>query len=108
MAEPDASTRQVGGTTVELVGKFERYHDLIVRVRERAAEIGLSYRLLDEISGLSEGHAGKVLADLRSKQMGVGTLLAITRTLGIRSMLDVDPQRAFKPVKDVADRARIG
>jgi hypothetical protein len=59
--------------------------------RERAAAVGLSYASLDAISGLCEGHVGKLLGDLRAKQMGITTLLAITRTLGIRGVFFVDP-----------------
>jgi hypothetical protein len=96
---------QIGGKTLELVGQFETYDQLVERVRERAADIGLSYRLCDEISGLAEGHTGKVLADLRAKQMGIGTFLAITRTLGIRGVLYVDPAlvREVAPLWEVRD-----
>jgi hypothetical protein len=87
----NSNTGVIGGKAVELVGRFETYDDLVERIRERAASIGLSYSVVDSISNLAEGHTGKVLADLRAKQMGVGTLLAITRTLGIRGMLYVDP-----------------
>jgi hypothetical protein len=79
----DSNTGVIGGKAVE---RFETYDDLAERIRERAASIGLSYSVVDSISNLAEGHTGKVLADLRARQMGVGTLLAITRTLGIRGM----------------------
>jgi hypothetical protein len=47
--------------------------------------------LIDELAGLAEGHTRKVLADVRVKGMGISTLLAVTRVLGIRGTLHVDP-----------------
>jgi hypothetical protein len=50
----------------------------------------MSYQMIDEISGLAEGHCGKVLADLRARQMGLNTFFAITRSLGIRAVFFAD------------------
>jgi hypothetical protein len=91
MTDSNTGTVRVDGVVLgKLVGRFDDYDALVERVRERAADIGLSYQMIDEISGLAEGHCGKVLADLRARQMGLNTFLAITQSLGIRAVFFAD------------------
>jgi hypothetical protein len=45
---------QIGGATAgELVGEFSDYDGLIEALRQRAVDIGLSYRVLDELAGFA-------------------------------------------------------
>jgi hypothetical protein len=91
MTDSGTGTVHLDGVALgKLVGQFDDYDALVERVRERAANIGLSYQMIDEISGLAEGHCGKVLADLRARQMGLNTFLAITQSLGIRAVFFAD------------------
>jgi hypothetical protein len=84
---------QVDGKAIgELVGGFTGYDAMDKAIREHAAAVGLSYQSIGTLAGLAEGHTGKVLADLRVRQMGVGTFLAITETLGIKALFYVDPK----------------
>jgi hypothetical protein len=72
----DSNIGTIGGEAVELVGQFETYDDLVERVRERAASLGLPYRVIEELTGLGEGNASNYPSDLRSKQLTIGSLLA--------------------------------
>jgi hypothetical protein len=88
MTDSNAGTVQVNG----VVGAFTDYDGLIEALRERAAEVGLSYAMIDCLSEFSEGSTGKYLSDARVRHLSVASLLKITETLGIRSLLYVDPE----------------
>jgi hypothetical protein len=75
-----------------VVGAFTDYDGLIEALRERAASIGLSYAMIDCLSEFSEGGTGKYLSDARVRHLSVASLLKITETLGVRSLLYIDPE----------------
>jgi hypothetical protein len=75
-----------------VVGAFTDYDGLIEALRERAASIGLSFAMIDCLSEFSEGGTGKYLSDTRVRHLSVASLLKITETLGISSLLYVDPE----------------
>jgi hypothetical protein len=81
---------QVDGANV--VGSFVDYDGLVSAQRERAADIGLSFAVIDELSGLAESATAKYLSDLRVKNLGLRTFFAITETLAIRAIFVEDPK----------------
>jgi hypothetical protein len=68
MTDSNTGTVQIGRKTV---GKFADYDAMVEAIRERAADVGLSYGLLDQLTGLGEGGVGKYLADLRVRHLSV-------------------------------------
>jgi hypothetical protein len=74
----------------ELLACFQDADDLVEPLRKRAASVGLSYGLLDAITGLGEGSTGKYLAPARVRHLSISSLLKITEALGLRPLLVVD------------------
>jgi hypothetical protein len=89
MADPNIGT--IGGKAVEIAGTFDTYDLLIERLRERAAAIDLSYRVIEEIAGIGEGNLGKYLGSVRSKHLNAESLVRIASALGVRGVFFVDP-----------------
>jgi hypothetical protein len=108
MAEPTTST--IGaGTAGELVGEFSDYDGLIARLRERAAAVGLSYLLIDDLAGLSQGHTSALLGATRKRHFSINSLLSVARVLGIKSVMMVDEQlvREMLPRWEKRDGSKV-
>jgi hypothetical protein len=91
MADPTTST--IGaGTPGEIIGQFENYDELIARLKERAAAVGLSYLAIDDFAGFSSGYTSAILGGLQKRHLSVSSLLAIARVLGVKSVMVVDPE----------------
>jgi hypothetical protein len=75
----------------EVAGEFADYDGLIEALRERAAAIGLSYRIVEELAGMAEGAVGKYLSDVRVKRLTIESLVRLGRVLAVRGVLVVDP-----------------
>jgi hypothetical protein len=75
-----------------IVGSFTDYDGLIEQLRERAAAVGLSFAMIDDIAGLAESGTAKYLSALRVKNLGLQTFFAITEAMGIRAIFIEDPQ----------------
>jgi hypothetical protein len=72
------------------------YDGAINAIRARIAETGMNYARIDELSGLTEGHTGKLVGDAQIYRITLQTLLAIMATLGLRFDVAVDaPQEAL-------------
>jgi hypothetical protein len=80
-----------GKRIVDVIGEFTDYDALIEQLRERAATVGLSYRNIDELTGLGEGGTAKYLADLRVKRLTIESLQRINRVLGIKGVFVINP-----------------
>jgi hypothetical protein len=79
-----------GNVVGELVAVFQDGDDLVEQLRKRAAYIGLSYGLIDELTGLGEGGVGKYLAPVRGKQLTMTSMLRIAEVLGVKALFYVD------------------
>jgi hypothetical protein len=88
-----------------IVGEFSDYDGLIDRLRERAATLGVPYRVLDELTGLGEGGTAKYLADLHLKHLSIRSMLRITSVLGIKAVLVIDEDlvQEMRPLWDFRD-----
>jgi hypothetical protein len=97
----------IGECTV--IGEFADYDALIDKLRARVIEIGLSHRVLDELTGLGEGSSAKYLSDLRLKHFSAVSLLRIASVLGVKSVMIVDPVlvRKMKPLWEERDAKRV-
>jgi transcriptional regulator with XRE-family HTH domain len=93
-----------GKNIADVVGEFSDYDGMVERLRERAASVGLSYRMIEELTGMGEGAVGKYLADLRVKKFSIESLLRINRVLGIKAVLVVDPKLAAEMAAEYGTR----
>jgi hypothetical protein len=81
----------IGGDVIgELLSVFQDGDDLVEQLRKRAAYIGASYGIIDDLTGIGEGSTGKYLAAARVRALTVSSLLKIATALGLTPMLVVD------------------
>ena len=72
------------------------YQGLIEVCRQRAAELAISRSGIDEVSGLPNGMAGKILGDRQVKKMGPLTLGPLLQTLGLKMLIIEDDAATAK------------
>src|SRR5215813_12062257 len=70
--------------------------DVLHALRARAEEIDIGRLTIDELAGLSLGHASKVLADPPMKRMSVDTVTVIAPAMGLKLLLVKDPDATAK------------
>ena len=68
------------------------YLDLQLVLRERAAELNVSRICIDEVSGLSNGYAGKLLCVPPVKCLGRTSFGRILQALGLKLVAVADPE----------------
>jgi hypothetical protein len=68
------------------------YGGLLDAFRERARELELSRKGMDEIAGWTDGYAGKLLGGKRRKIIGPLALELMLGTLGLKLILVEDPE----------------
>jgi hypothetical protein len=73
------------------------YDDLIRALRERAAALGMTDKMIEEIGGFTGGHVGKILGAKRIKSLGGISFGLMLGALGLK----------FAIVEDVEATARI-
>jgi hypothetical protein len=56
------------------------------------ADVGVSYGLVEHLSGIGENSISKYLSSVRSRQFTVSSLLRITSVLGLRLALVIDEE----------------
>jgi hypothetical protein len=90
------------------VAAFSDYDGLIEVLRERAANIGLSYGTIDGLCEFAEGQAGKYLADARARQLTIAPLLKIAEVLAIKGLFveDAELKRRMQPMWEMRDAAK--
>ena len=72
------------------------YQGLIEVCRQRAAELAISRSGIDEVSGLPNGMAGKILGDRQVKKIGPLTLGPLLQTLGLKMLIIEDDDATAK------------
>lgn len=72
-----------------------RYGELVVALRARIAELGITYATVDEIAGFPLRYTSKLLGDSKPKKMGVDSLFALAGSLGVKLRLE-DDAKALK------------
>jgi hypothetical protein len=68
--------------------------DLVVAVRSRQEELGISCLTIDEIAGLADGHFSKLTSQV--KGFGFVTTFLVLQALGLRLRIEVDPEATAK------------
>jgi hypothetical protein len=81
-----------GAPVGELFGCFEDDDTLVEQLRQRAAYVGISYNVIEELTGLGEGAVGKYLSPLRVKKITIASLMRLAAPLGLKALLVVDDE----------------
>jgi hypothetical protein len=79
------------------------YRELLQIVRDRVAQLQISYEVLDSISGLPSGYSGKLLCEPPKKRMGAISQFLIFGALGLAITVHEDPA-AFERVRGRLER----
>jgi hypothetical protein len=106
----DSRTVTIAGKAVgKLAGELGSYDDLVESLRQRAAQLGVSYRILEEVAGLAEGCVGKYLSDTRARHFTVDSLLQITGALAVRTVFveDVEQLRRMQPLYETRNELKV-
>jgi hypothetical protein len=72
------------------------YAGLLAVLRRRADQLRLSRISLDTLTGLADGHSAKLLAPAHSKILGEKSFGAMLEALGLRLVVEEDPQALAK------------
>lgn len=75
------------------------YLDVIHGLRERADQLQISRQSIDDLSGLSDGYAAKLLAIPPVKVIGFMSMEPLFSTLGVRLMLVEDTAATARTVE---------
>jgi transcriptional regulator with XRE-family HTH domain len=91
-----------------VVGSFRDYDGLVDGLRARAASVGLSYELIEDLAEMSSGALSKYLSDLRVKQLTVASLIRITAVMGVRCVFVIDDEllREMRPYWELRDAGK--
>jgi hypothetical protein len=89
------------------LGNVFRYEDLHAILRARCAEIGLARAQLDEIAGLPDSYATKILAPRPMRTMGSMALSVVLPVLGVRLVAIEDPEALSKTLSHSKYRPRV-
>ena len=68
--------------------------DLVVAVRSRQEELGISCLTIDEIAGLASGHTSKLTSQV--KGFGLVSVFLVLGALGLRLRIEEDPAAIAK------------
>ena len=68
------------------------YDSLHKALRERKAELEITFNTLDEVAGFTSGHASKLLAPRPLKNIGGTTLGLMLQGLGVQLIMEEDPE----------------
>jgi hypothetical protein len=69
------------------------YGDLVAAVRARLAEVGISGATLDELAGVPARYSQKIIGPRPSKTFGPASLGSIPGALGLRLVIEPDPEQ---------------
>ena len=88
-----------------IVASLHDYDGLVEGLRDRAAAVGLSYELIEDLADLANGALSKYLSDLRKKQLTIASLLRVTQVLGVKVIFVTDDKllRAMQPYWEPRD-----
>lgn len=78
------------------LAEIRTYDDLHQALRARADHIGVTRLGLDEITGLTSGHSGKLLAPTKIKRLGPISFDLMLPALGLKLLLVEDAEIVAK------------
>jgi hypothetical protein len=68
------------------------YAALLVALRARVAELGITHQALDALAGLPDGYAGKLLCNPPMRRLSAVNLFNVLAALALRPVLEHDPE----------------
>jgi hypothetical protein len=68
--------------------------DIVAVLRQRQADLNISWQTLDALAGLADGHASKL--GCGTKGFGFLTLFLVIPALGLRLVIEEDPEMTAK------------
>lgn len=91
------SDQATAGVTVGTsLGEFSDYAGFQRLLRARAEALGISRSTLDAVCGMHDGHAGKMLSDPPSKNMGITTMGWLMQGLAVKCVLLTDEEQLVR------------
>jgi hypothetical protein len=84
----------------ELIATVRTLQDAVEVFRMMKDRLGLTYKFIDEVSGLAKGHADKVLSRTAQKRLGYDTFAVFCELFGIKFEVKIDLD-AVKRMEDV-------
>jgi hypothetical protein len=94
-------------TPIKQIAEAIDYQSLQDGLRARAADMGISRRVLDEISGLGDGYSAKLLCGRPTRIFGIVSLGLILQSLGVKIILVEDPEATARTITRMGgDRRR--
>lgn len=75
---------------MEAIGTARDYSELQALLRQRAADLGLTREAIDDLVGLQNGYASKLLAPEPIKRLGAQTIGPFLEGLGLKLVVTVD------------------
>lgn len=91
--------------TEQVIATCNDYEGLQRAMRVRKETLKLSNATLDAIAGTHDGHAGKMLADPASKNMGVVTIGLLLQALGLKLLVVEDAGQMRRLATQMVERA---
>lgn len=88
----------------EVLGEFNDYSGFQRLMRARAESLGISRATLDAIAGTHDGHAGKMLSDPPSKNMGIITFGWLVQGLAVKCIMVEDTEQRRKLANQLEQR----
>jgi hypothetical protein len=81
-----------------VIGLARTMDEIADRLRERKDALWLSDAVVDELGGLTHGHAGKILGPSHTKSMGRFSLDVLSQVLGVSFLVieDIDKTRLME------------
>lgn len=74
----------------EIIGTVRTLQDAVEVFRVMKDRLGLTYKFIDEVSGLTKGHADKVLSRTAQKRLGYDTFAVFCELFGVMFEVKVD------------------
>jgi hypothetical protein len=89
----------------ELIGTVRTLQDAVEVFRMMKDRLGLTFEFIDDVGGLSKGHADKVLSRTGEKRLGYDTFALFTELFAIEFKVYVDME-AVKRMQDVWEQRK--
>lgn len=84
----------------EIIGTVRTLQDAVEVFRTMKERLGLTNEFIDDVGGLTKGHADKILGRSESKNLGYDTFALLTRICAVEFRVHVDMQ-AMKEMQAV-------
>jgi len=80
--------------------------ELVAALRARRDELQVTFLTLDKVSGVQTGYSAKLLGPGRVKKLGAMSLGCLLGALGLRLIVEVDPEQFARVQSRLVKRQR--